>query len=238
MSNLFTVAHIAQLHEIQSARLKRNQPGIGPEVEELIRRLTDGGVAGNSDDIRRLQARRLWLDVSTHFGSTFESYLASIPKIPSRLASDDAEFPMLVLVEPRIGLKKLCEQVGIEFDGDDEMFVAYDDRHAEFTEPTWIRIQDGRKNRNRSVRDCRKSLDKNELGLTAFQGICSYLQHRNILTEAMKDGAHNMDFSGSVPRRHHDCVGSLKLTGGQPILGWHTSDPTNPRYGSASRREC
>src|SRR3989338_1423297 len=43
--HLFTIGHVAQLHEIQTARLKAGLPGIGAEVAELIARLTEGGVA-------------------------------------------------------------------------------------------------------------------------------------------------------------------------------------------------
>ncbi len=240
MSNLFTTAHIAQLHEIQAARLKRNQPGIGPEVEELICRLTDGGVAGTSGDIRELQTKRLWdLGIGKACGlKKFKAYLATIPEISSELAQDNTDFPLLVLVEPRIGLKKLCDLGGIHFSGDDETFVAYDERHREFAQPTWIRIQDGRKNRNCAVRDCRKSFGTSELGLTAPQGVCSYLQHPGVVSEATQEDAHVMVLSGSVLRDSRDSAAYLGLWDGQPELDWRWGDNAHPKCGSASRREC
>jgi hypothetical protein len=240
MSDLFDLAHVTQLYEIQKARLARNQPGIGREVKGLIRRLTSGGVAGKSDDIRHAQAKRLWdLGVGRELGlPSFEACLAGIPEIPAGLLQDDPEFPLLVLVETRIGLKKLCDLGGIAFDGNDDTFVAYDDRHREFTQPTWIRIQDGRKNRNRSVRDCRTSYGKSELGLSALQGVCSYLHHPQAVTEATQKDGHVMDLSGSVLRVVRARAAYLKLWYGQPKLHWRFDVSARPKFGSASRREC
>lgn len=244
----FTIAHIAQLHEIQAARRKRNQPGIGLEVENLIRQLTSGGVAGKSDDIRTAQAKRLWdLGIGhryvdhfvglRHGFRSFEDYLAAIPEIPAELLKHDSEFWLLVLVEPRIGLKRLCNLGGITFDGDGATFVEYDRRHYEFLYPTWIRIQDGRKNQNRSVRDCRKSFGKRELGLTALQGVCAYLQHPQVVSEATTESAHIMDLSGSAHRDNPDAAAFLKVWSGQPNLQWGRDGDALPYYGSASRRE-
>jgi hypothetical protein len=238
--SLFDLNHVTQLNEIQTARLRRNQPGIGTEVEDLIRRLTSGGVAGKSDDVREAQAKRYWdLGVGTALGSkSFSEYLASIPAVPEALLADDASFPLLVLVETRIGLKRLCDFGNIAFNGNDETFVAFDARHAELTTPTWIRIQDGRKNRNRSVKDCRTTFVKGELGLTALQGVCTYLQHSTVVSEWTKDGAHVMDLSGSVRREHRDVVAYLCVDEGRAELRWYWRGPARSGCGSASRREC
>jgi len=185
MSDLFTVDHVAQLQEIQKARLRRNQPGIGPMVEELIRRLTDGGVAGNTKGIRVAQAKRYWdLGVGREFCfASFSDYLGLIPEVPEPLNCVDAAFPILLLVEPRLGLKELCDLAGVGFDGNNRTFVAYDRHHYEFSVPTWIRVQDGWHYRNRAVRDCRKSFGQGEVGLTALQGVCLYVQHPELWVE-------------------------------------------------------
>lgn len=204
----------------------------------MSRLFDTGGVAGKSDDQRVVQAKRLWdLGVGRGLGfKSFEDYLASIPEIGAALLKDDPEFPLLVLVEPRVGLKKLCDLGGIAFDGNDDTFAAYDDRHSEFTQPSWIRVQDGRQNRNRSVRDCRKSFGERELGLTALQGVCAYLQHPQVLSEVSQDGAHVMDFPGSVPRGRRVLAAYLRLCFGRPELRWNWDDSALPEFGSASRR--
>jgi len=238
--SLFSLNHIAQLHEIQSARLKHNQPGIGLEVEELIRRLTSGGVAGKTHDVWVTQGKRYWdLGVGTALGyESFSQYFASIPRLPTGFDVDNTEFPLRVLVETRIGLKRLCELGGIGFNGNDETLVSHDDRHAEFSQPSWIRIQDGRKNRNRSASDCQKTFAKHERGLTALQGVCAYLQHPTVVSEWTKDGAHVMDLPGSVHREHRGNAACLGVFGGRAELYWSWSDNASPKYGSASRRVC
>ena len=57
MGQLFNVGHVAELHAIQKARLARGEPGIGLEVEELIRRLTSGSVAGKLTDPREIGSK-------------------------------------------------------------------------------------------------------------------------------------------------------------------------------------
>lgn len=241
MAKLFTTAHVAELHSIEAARLRRGQPGIGDEVEELIRRLTSGGVAGKSDDIRVIQAKRLWdLGVGRELGlPNFNAYLATIPEIPAELVQDGPDYPHLVLVETRVGLKRLCYLGSIDFSGDDQTFIEHDERHREFAEPTWIRVQDGRKNRNRAVRDCRNSFVKDELGLTALQGVCSYLQYPNAVVDTSRSdrSPHVMDLSGSV---QYDCsfhAAYLAVSSGRAELSWFPDDRAAPQCGSASRWE-
>lgn len=240
MSDHFTTAHVAQLHEIERVRLRRGQSGIGPMVEDLIRRLTDGGVAGKTSDVRIAQAKRYWdLGIGKALDYvSFETYLASIPEVPAALLPDDPEFPVLLLVESRLGLKKLCEVANVAFDGDDRTFVGYDGQHCDFTPPTWIRVQDGRRNRNRAVRDCRKSFGKRELGLTAIQGVCLYVQRPDLWSDLNGPEGHALDLPGSVPRDDRDSAAFLNVHGGQALLAWVWDDSANPRYGSASRREC
>lgn len=231
MGKKMTLGQLDQLREIDRA-----SDGIGDEIQELIRRLTSGGVAGKSDDPRVVQAKRFWdIGVGRELGKmSFEEYLKDIPEIPEELAKADKEFPILVLVEPRVGLKRLCDLGGITFDGDDQTFVANDEKQAEFAKPTWIRIQDGRKNRNKTVDACRSGFHEAERGLTALQGVSAYLQHKNIVQE----NEHVMDLPGSVRREHRDGAAYLKVWRGRPELGWGWDGYAHPQYGSASRREC
>ncbi len=179
MSKQFDLSHIEQLINIQDARRRDGQSGIGAEVEGLIRRLTSGGVASKTDDVRTEQVKWLWrLGVGRELGlPSFEDYFADIPEIPEDLVKDDAHFQLLVLVEPRIALNRLCELGNIKFRWQDNRFVEYDKRHREFDVPAWIRVGDGRKNWSGSFSRCRRSSVNDDLGLTVFQGVCAYLQH-------------------------------------------------------------
>jgi hypothetical protein len=237
----FSLDLVSQLTEIHNAGVRRGKPDlVGDAVVELISRLTSGGVAGKFDDIREVQAKRYWdLGVGRELGfSSFEAYLASIPQLPTAFNVDNTEFPIRVLVETRIGLKRLCEIGNIAFEGNDETFIAYDERYSEFKQPTWIRIQDGRKNRNRSVKDCRKNFAKYERGLTALRGVCAYLQHAEVVSEWTKDGAHVMDLSGSVLSEIRGFAAFLGVDEGRAKLYWHWLDFARSKYGSASSREC
>lgn len=206
----------------QLLRHERGLPEISPEAY----------LAG--PQIRMTQVIRLWdLGVGRVAGNPdFEEYVATIPHIPTELLDDDKAFPFLVLVEPRIGFMRLCNLGGIQFDGDDKTCVAYDRHHVEFKQPTWIRIQDGRKNQGRSVKECRKDFTKHELGLTALQGVCAYLQHPTVVT-----GAHAMDLPGFVRREVRDRIACLWVGKDGTELGWDQDGRTAPEFGSASRRK-
>ncbi|TSC72273.1 MAG: hypothetical protein G01um101438_591, partial [Parcubacteria group bacterium Gr01-1014_38] len=58
---LFGLKQIKQLEEIQKARLKKGGIGIHDEVQELIARLSAGGVgAPDTDDPFLVQSKILW----------------------------------------------------------------------------------------------------------------------------------------------------------------------------------
>jgi hypothetical protein len=234
MGNLFDLGHVTQLHEIQRARLKRGKPGIGREVEELIRRLTSGGVAGESLEPWAFQAKRYFeMGIGREIGIThFEKYLETIPKPPPQLRLLDKNFPLLILVEPRLGLKMLCSCGNVDFDGDDDTFIRCD-----LVKPFWIRMQDGRKNRNRSVDDCRRDFAKNELGLTALEGVSAYIQYPEVVSDSTRRDGHAMDMPGSVRCEQRGDVASLRASSGRIVLDWRWGDSALPNHGSASCRK-
>lgn len=238
MGELFDLDHVAQLREIQKARLKNGEPGIGREVEELIRRLTSGGVAGKSDNLRTIQAKRLWdLGVGRELGfADFAAFLAMTPKVPPLLCLPDEKFPLLVLVEPRLPLKMLCVLGNVDFDGDDNTFQPWDARCMRQRQPYWIRMQDGRKNRGRSVADCRESFARNECGLTALEGVSAYLQHPEVVADLKGPDGHAIDLSGSVNREDRAYAAYLDVLGGQAKLGWCWRGDAVSRCSSASCR--
>ncbi len=235
MSKHITTGQVKRLLEIDS-----EGHGIGEEVQELILRVTSGGVVGSADDLRIIQAKRYWdMGVGRVLGKkSFKEFLDAIPGVPVALRAGDQRFPYLVLVEPRIGLAELCKVGNIGFAGDDQTFVPYDARHADASCPSWIRIQDGRKNRNRRPSECHESFVKDELGLTALQGICTYLQDSAVVTDLKHGpGGHAMDLPGSFYRGSRVGYACLGIEDGQAKLSWSMNGLACSRFGSASRRE-
>lgn len=237
MGDLFDLGHVAQLHEIQKARLSNGEPGIGREVAALIRRLTSGGVAGRSDNPQIVQTKRLWdLCIGTELGYwNFEEYAGTIPAISPRLLLPDREFPLLVLVETRLDLKMLCALANVDFDGDDNTFQPWDARCMRQRQPYWIRMQDGRKNRGRSVADCRESFMQGEIGLTALEGVSAYIQYPEVVADLLGPDGHAMVMPGSVLHENRVSTAYLCADVGRIRLNWLWPD-AGPKCGSASRR--
>ena len=240
----FTQDQVSELRAIEKARLGRGEPGVRAALQELITRLKSGGIAGKSTDVRIVRAKRMFdLGVVRELclkgklpNDSFEAYLATIPEIPPEYLQD-SDYEHLVLEESRIGLKRLCELGIIVFGGDDQTFEAWDHRHEDAREPRWIRLQDGRKNRNRKPDDCRQSFNTDELGTTALQGVCAYLQIPTIVADLnIGAGGHVMDLPGSVHRVNRQVCAYLGACGGQAGLDWRGR--AFPFFGSSSRREC
>jgi len=203
MGDLFDLGHVAQLHEIQTARLRNSEPGIGHELD---------------------------------FPS-FEKYLATIPKIPPQLRLPDKDFPLLVLVESRLPLKRLCACGNIDFDGSDKTFELWNALHSNPEVPFWIRMQDGRQNRNRSVVDCRHNFAKNELGLTVLEAVSAYIQYPEVVSDTTRRDGHVMDLPGSVRRKQREDVACLRVISGRTVLDWRWGGSALPNHGSASCRK-
>ncbi|MBI4450322.1 hypothetical protein HY634_04640, partial [Candidatus Uhrbacteria bacterium] len=145
----FNVDHVAELRRIEKARLRRGEPGLGPELSALIARLTSGGVSASDSQRPRKskaklpprdpriiqQAKRLWnkgwgtvMEDSYGFQRhhTFAGYLASIPDLPTFPETYEARFPHLVLVDRRVQVVEACQMLGVQFGGDNSTFVPYD----------------------------------------------------------------------------------------------------------------
>jgi hypothetical protein len=141
---------------------------------------------------------------------------------------------MLVLLEPRLGLTKACELIGVAFGGDDQTLVAFDERHITSKEPKWVRMHDGRRNHNHQPSVCRSELKDGEFSGTDIVGICAYLHYPDCVCE----GEHVMDLPGSVNVRYRGHCAYLKVWGGQVKLSWNLDDyRASPRYGASSCRE-
>jgi len=256
MSSLMDLGHVAQLHEIQKARLKRDEPGIATEVEALIKRLTDGGVAGTrkggrifnselpgirAEEQRRIQAKRLW---DKGFGDvigceSFEQYLETIPEIPER-PQDLPEHFKLILVDARIardnnlgGLVAVCELLGVTFSGNTNTLVSHDPKHKVKEDVYWMWCQDGKQNCNKSVKTCRKQFAKSgEIGLNAMEGLAIFAQNPDVLKD------HCIDLPSSVRSGGREGCAQLRLWRDRPGLRCCWGGNAYPDFGSASRREC
>lgn len=241
MSGLFNVGHIAQLHEIQSARLRRGLPGIGPEIEEMIRRLRDGGSrALLSDNPRVAQAKRLY-DKGFCWGTdidTFDAYLDTIPEIPEELKEDRERFPLLTLVDGRPGIVKTCEILRVRYGCAEGRFQR---RYGmiERAEVYWMRAQAGLKNKGKLPQTCREEFAVDETGLVVIEGLAILAQYRDTLRDMIPcDGGVRwaLDLCDSM-----GCTDSL-IT---PYIFWDNDRPVldggsehaRPHHGSGSRRK-
>lgn len=224
------MAHIttAQVSELLSLDL--HGPGLRNELQELIRRVTSGGIAGKSDDVRTAQAKKLW---DAGFGTalkidSFSAYLATIPSVPASLVADNPTFPLLILVDPRLGHVKSARLVGLkfaEYGNTDEALVPFDARHTMPTDtPYWVRAHDGAVNKNRRPSDVRASLTGNQLAGTADVGIAIWIQ--------MGKRSHVMDLPGSVHASDRGYCAYLGVWHGGPGLSSVRGVDAFPGYGS------
>lgn len=228
----FTIDQIGKLREIEKKRIKSGESGLRGEVQELVKRLTSGGVCPKSDDPRIAQAKVLW---DKGWGrelkiDSFDAYLAMIPEVPETLTSDD-RFPELVLVDSRIGIVKTCELLSIYFGGNDQTFEDFDLKKTRAEKVYWMRAQDGKKNRNKSISTSRSAFASDELGLTVHEGLAFFVQNPETFRKW------GMDLIGSVRCDRRDYAAWLGWFSGRPGLRWDFDGRGSPGYGSASRRE-
>ncbi|MBI4256534.1 hypothetical protein HY626_00580 [Candidatus Uhrbacteria bacterium] len=227
-----TTGQICQLIEIDRAG-----DGIGNLVQELIIRLTSGGVAGKMTDPRGTMAKRLW---DRGFGrdsaikaKNFKAYLAAIPQIPASLIAEDSDLSLLSLADPRPGLLRACQLLGIQYeelgyaDGDAEPF---DERFMIPAAPFWFRHDDGRANSNRRPDHCRDELATGDIQVgTATEGIFAFAHHPQIVVE----GEHIIDLPGTVHHSRRVHCAYLRVWSGRVGLDLSgDSGFADPSYGA------
>ena len=230
-NSTFTVDQIIKLREIEKARVKNGEPGFRQEIQALITRLTSGGVGIKTDDLREAQAKCLWDKGFGEKFDSFESFLSTIPEIPEKLKSDDQRFPLLVLVDARLGVTKSCGLAGLKYAGNNQTFEDFDPKKARTEQVYWMRARDGRKNLGKTIKTCRENFSQNEIGLTALEGVALYLQNPKVIN------GHCLDLPGSVPRGGRGTVAGLGYWDDGPGLRWYSGAVADPHYGSASRSE-
>lgn len=226
------LGHIGELHALDRLLQERGETdGIRPHITEMIRRLTDGNklVKAGPNDPRVSQAKKLW---DLGFGrelkySKFDDYLATIPAIPASLLANNPEFPLLVLVDPRLGYVVSCRLAGLkfaEYGYGDKALKPCDKHHTiPTTAPYWIRAHDGTPNLGRKPSECLAECTGKRFAGTADVGIAIYVQHGKY--------NHSMDLPGSV-HRGGSCCACLGVWRDGPELCVSRDVTAGPRFGS------
>lgn len=241
MGKKLTTGMLRQLHELDASR-----GGIGDEVQELIRRLTDGGVKVDPNDPFLAQTKVLW-DKGWGTALKFESLKAYRDSV-RELAGEIPERPpvdylnKLVLVDRRVQLVDGCRMAGLKFDGLNETFVPYDAKVAKkHGDVYWMWCQDGRRNRNKKPSVCRKEFIvaaggvSREVGLDEFEFVAIYAQEPTVI--GTKENPHYMDLPGAVRADDSDFIACGGDWRGEPELSWGWVGAADPQFGSASRWE-
>jgi hypothetical protein len=166
---------------------------------------------------------------------SFAEYLHLIPEIPAHLLAHDEKFPDLILVDQRHGLVKACAFAGLRYSLKDCTFKEFYPKKARTSPIYWMRCQDGRENRGKSIKTCRVEFVKKELALTAQEGIALYVQK----PEVIKDHFVNLLGSkrGGGSGIEVACLGPWGGPSGvQPGLYFRCHLDKNARFGSGSCR--
>jgi hypothetical protein len=180
------------------------------------------------------QARKLWQKGwGRELGyKRFKAYLSSIPCYSRELDAGDMRFPLLILVDARISIVKTCELLSVKCEEADDAFEDFDAKLARTEKIYWIRMQDGKKNRNKSIQACREEFAGDECGLTVHEGLALYAQIRNDFRGM------GMELTDSVSRKDHSWAASLCwCSSRRPALSWGFVNSALPIYGSGSRRK-
>jgi hypothetical protein len=186
--------------------------------------------------VREIQTARYWdLGVGAFLNGigTFRDYLESIPPAPEK---SDPRFPHLVLVEPRIGLEALCRLAGIGglFPKADQRISTCTECDAEAQQPVWILMQDGRRNKGKTIRECRQAFDTDETALTALQGVCSFLQYPSVVRTFNDSEGYAMDLPGTIIA-NEPCMTPYLGIFDQAWLSFDKDEKAHPKMGTASR---
>ncbi len=227
------MSHVTAKQIRHFLELDEHGDGYGEEFNAFIRQITSGGIAktgkvAKAVDIRRKQAKKYW---DRGFGRKFKNfaaYLVTIPEVPASLLADNPEFPLLVLVDPRLGHVESCRLAGlkyVEYGNDDDTLVPCDNRHAMPTDaPYWVRAHDGLPNLNRKPADCLAECTGRRYAGTADIGIAIYVQYGK--------RQHFMDLPGSVHRHDRADCAYLDVWVDGPELRSYGDGYASPGYGS------
>ena len=110
---------------------------------ELVRDLGRIKRTTEFEKIRLVQAERYW---ASNFGKNLgyqnlSHYLSDIPEVPKSLQKPNLVFDQLILVEPRLSIKRTCSLMNIFYDPTLPNIVALNDHYLETANPNWIRVR-------------------------------------------------------------------------------------------------
>jgi hypothetical protein len=179
---------------------------------------------------------------------SLEAYLANVaakarfcPECAAEAAASGFE-EIYILCDPRAGLSAACRCGNIRFDGDENGFVPFDDRHAVPRDPYWVTLNPGRRNRANPPAACREEFAQEEgiLSARAMDGVFGYIHVPGVVTElADNRNGYAMNLPGSVVKNVDHFGALLRVLSGPPAeLDLHMSSRPHPQYGSAFLREC
>lgn len=228
----FTTGQVTKLYEIEKARMSAGGLGLRPELQELITRLSSGGVGAHTDDPRFVQAKALW---DKGFGrepgfDSFEAYLAEIPEIPEFLRVGNERFPHLVLVDGRLDVEKACGLAGL-INTCKELPSISKSPTRSMSGIRWMRCQYTRPTPEGPFDYVRMSMPLDEIGLDAIEGIALFVQHPGVLDERSLDLL-NAGFQGygNTP-----CIGRSRHHCGEPALTHGRGGEVSSTYMMATR---
>lgn len=163
-------------------------------------------------DVREVHARVLWEQGwgAQRFPS-FGSYLATMPRVPSRPAG--GRFSKLVLVDRSMPLTQACRLLGITYGGDDTVFESFGDTPA--TAPVyWMWVDCGEHTAGQPPLLVREALGRLESALTVIECLALYAANPHAVTagRCLQAAASRI---GSFPAY----CGCLMIADGVPELG-------------------
>lgn len=249
-----SAGQIRQLIEIDDVRFRKSGIGIEEEVQELIARLTAGGVGPASEDPFLVQSKVLWdkgwgrelgyTKLNQYRKSLEAEGLVLTPERPTgipghlnRLILWDRR-PLLVKQDEKeyVSLVKACRLCGVAYGGNDDTFIQHEATPEIVVPVRWVWCQDGRMNQNRKPVECRQSFVSPEVGAEALVGLFLYVQDPSVIGGEGSEW-HVMDLPGSVRRGSPSDCACLGVWDDGPELVWYWDDVASPKYGSASRWE-
>ena len=186
---------------------------------------------GNAETERYIQALALWQrgwGERLGFGS-IESYLETIPKIPSILLRPDKRFRFLVLVDGRLDVGLACGLSYVNARPEDLALIMSFDATRTKSGVRWMRCQTGRRYRAWTVEESRTKFDQDEFGLDLSEALALYAQYPRVLR------GHNILLPNTVSIRPSNSPGCVGRHEGGFHFGFNVGDTNRPAFGSASR---
>lgn len=182
------------------------------------------------DEWQRQSNRFLDLGFHRALGMSEQEYLDSLPHFTDKPEGVDGRFNYQLLVDPRVPIERLIRLLGVVMSSDESPTNVSDwnnngNGHSTPSTAYVIRMNDGRENIGKSVREVREKLKDGERGTTLQEGLALYATYPWVVDKI------GMNFVGSeklstVPYLRSDGSGIVRLSFEQHIDGYHAKSPT------------